>query len=470
MTLKTNLLCYIALLASIVLCSTLTAQTTIGSDLDARLGALIDIKQKDTDGTANAAGGLGMPRVILDTITPDNPSRFARSIGGSGSWPLASHTGLTIYNLQPTGCIDSHTHKWYTPDTNPELTEHVIYKGLYTWNGTQWQYIGNQNKLAPEVKLFTDNRPGDTPQTYKYRKFGEAGYWMLENMRATVLPKGQAGMRLGVDSPPIPSSDTDIDNVMPFVRYAFLRPDDSRLAGDGRDLTDPYYSNMDSEMGYFYTWPAAAYGNTVQTNQGYTDQTPTQGICPDGWYLPSDKDWSILEKHIYENAHLYSTHTEAEVAAWNSSKPWLEEWNNHIMDGAGTYIYRPDGVLSGTATAMTSPCLLPYTSLNTALHPQLDNKSLPSFKGGFSVKPTGSIVTSYSLPPDKSSVYGYFAGFWTSSFYGKGPNEHQYAYSRQLLFVKPYPFSPSPQGGVGRGIRRMLEFVPVRCKADVDPN
>ncbi|MDU1891126.1 MAG: FISUMP domain-containing protein [Dysgonomonas sp.] len=473
MTIKTNLHRHTALFLFIMLCSVqLHAQTTIGSDLDVSPGSLIDIKKYKPDvNNATAKGGLGMPRVILDTITPDNPSRFAHSIGGSGSWPLASHTGLTVYNLQPTGCIDSDTHKWYTPETNPELIEHVIYKGLYTWNGTQWQYIGNQDKLAPEVKLFTDNRPGDTPQTYKYRKFGEAGYWMLENMRATVLPKGQMGLRLGADNPP---GNNIIDDILAFVRYAYAHPEwDPRITGDGRDLTNPYYSNMDPEMGYFYSWAAAAYGNTVRTDQGYTDQTPTQGICPDGWYLPSDKDWSILEKHMYENAHLYSTHTEAEVVAWNSSKPWLDAWNNHIFNSSNNWsmVFRPAGVTSGTATAMTSPCLVPYTNAdNAALRPQLNNKSLPSFKGGFSVKPNGRIVTR-AVPPQKfSGSYGFLANFWTSSFFGSGPNGNIVAYHRQLVFAQPYPVNPSPQGGVGRGVSRMLDLSPVRCKTDVDPN
>lgn len=45
----------------------------------------------------------------------------------------------------------------------------------------------------------------------------------------------------------------------------------------------------DSIYGRLYTWQVAMDNNTEESSQG---------ICPDGWHIPSDKDWSILIDNI----------------------------------------------------------------------------------------------------------------------------------------------------------------------------
>ena len=46
--------------------------------------------------------------------------------------------------------------------------------------------------------------------------------------------------------------------------------------------------------GALYTWPAAMYGS-----EG-SDKNPSgvQGVCPDGWHLPSDSEWKQLEMFL----------------------------------------------------------------------------------------------------------------------------------------------------------------------------
>jgi uncharacterized protein (TIGR02145 family) len=53
-----------------------------------------------------------------------------------------------------------------------------------------------------------------------------------------------------------------------------------------------YFQNSDTakpniQSGYLYTWKTAM---DSMTNEG------VQGICPDGWHLPTDKEWSALTK------------------------------------------------------------------------------------------------------------------------------------------------------------------------------
>ena len=64
--------------------------------------------------------------------------------------------------------------------------------------------------------------------------------------------------------------------------------------------TDPYYyyvngeeSNTD-EYGYLYNWAAAMNGASG------SDENPSgiQGICPEGWHLPSDAEWTQLTNYL----------------------------------------------------------------------------------------------------------------------------------------------------------------------------
>jgi hypothetical protein len=60
-------------------------------------------------------------------------------------------------------------------------------------------------------------------------------------------------------------------------------------APDGNDILGyAYISNPDSlkKYGRLYTWDVAMNGSKEEG---------TQGICPDGWHLPSDEEWKQLE-------------------------------------------------------------------------------------------------------------------------------------------------------------------------------
>jgi len=87
---------------------------------------------------------------------------------------------------------------------------------------------------------------------------------------------------------------------------------------DGRDIDDvmDYYSyeypdvatNV-SIFGHLYNWYAAAdtarYGSVDSVERAYHSGNHIQGICPDGWYLPSDEEYDEL--NIYPTTDLRST-------------------------------------------------------------------------------------------------------------------------------------------------------------------
>jgi uncharacterized protein (TIGR02145 family) len=43
---------------------------------------------------------------------------------------------------------------------------------------------------------------------------------------------------------------------------------------------------------------------------GMAQQKRIQGICPQGWHLPSDREWSQLEQEIYDYPERYSSYED----------------------------------------------------------------------------------------------------------------------------------------------------------------
>jgi len=62
-------------------------------------------------------------------------------------------------------------------------------------------------------------------------------------------------------------------------------------------------------MGGLYTWAAAtaAHDGISLIEEG------VQGVCPDGWHLPSDAEWKQLERHLGMSPE------EAEASKWRGT-------------------------------------------------------------------------------------------------------------------------------------------------------
>ncbi|MFW5884998.1 MAG: fibrobacter succinogenes major paralogous domain-containing protein [Patescibacteria group bacterium] len=96
--------------------------------------------------------------------------------------------------------------------------------------------------------------------------------WMAENMRTTTYPDGTS-ITKGPSAHGASGWDTD-------QGYYSCPPNSS---SDGEDC-----AAADS-LGMLYQWSAAMAGST---NEG------VQGICPDGWRVPTDDEWHALEDYL----------------------------------------------------------------------------------------------------------------------------------------------------------------------------
>ncbi len=160
---------------------------------------------------------------------------------------VASGTGTGSFSYQVSDLVAGLTYYYKAYATNSEGTE---YGSMY--NFTLSGAVGTPGTAAG---IFVDDRDGNT---YALVTIGSQT-WMAENLRY----EGNIPLSVGNQA-----SET--------VAYR-------------------YYPNGDEAnvniYGYLYNWPAAMNG----ANDSESNPSGVQGICPDGWHLPSKSEWEQLE-------------------------------------------------------------------------------------------------------------------------------------------------------------------------------
>ena len=93
--------------------------------------------------------------------------------------------------------------------------------------------------------------------------------WMAENLKVTHYPNG--------DAIPNVTNNTAWEN----------------LSGNNTDDAYCFYNNdTGTDYGALYTYAAAIGDNWTR------DNAVNQGVCPDGWHLPSDAEWTELTDYL----------------------------------------------------------------------------------------------------------------------------------------------------------------------------
>lgn len=392
-----NTTIFYAILCCLIFSPLLNAQVTIGADKAPVEGAILQLKMDDNI-SENSKKGLILPRVNLQ----DKNNLFPMFEADGNDYKLGGivysktdedlkHIGLAIYNTN--FCLNQTGHS----------------NGPYIWNGNQWQSLISQDPIYP-VKSFTDSRDGEV---YTYRKFGDAGIWMLENLRIKRLPGSTNN---------IPIFD-NTSNQTPFMAYP--APNEHQV----ETWKNSKYYDENPKLGVLYNWFAAtnttsstAIGNVEQMQEfplgGTIGQNEVenmgplsdpsnpsvkfvQGICPDGWHLPSDREWNALEKHIYQNADQYSMYTPEQANQWNTAYPWDDKWEYGMTLNSFEWRGVPNDGTSGHGYAMMAPC---------GYYGATRGKSNSYWQGGFYALLAGMIRGT-----DAQYFYGMGASFWTSS-------------------------------------------------------
>jgi len=381
------------LLSAVATMNRIEAQVTIGSDIPPKDGALLDLKELEEENFITARKGLGLPRVNLNDLTKlypmfDDDDNYKNNVSGKQDKENLLHEGLMVYNVSEDFC------------SSPVLT-----KGVYVWNGVQWINLNpvSSPTTSADVTIYKDQDGNE----FKARQFGSAGIWMTENLRAKTYANGST-------APQLSAEDSETDKY-----YCYPAPsDNSENITNGKN--DVYFNKQPS-IGLLYNRLAATNNeNTADVpDQGQiAGDTPgpdeventapggkIQGICPNGWHLPSDREWNQLEKEIYNNPEKYSSYTKAEAQQWNPQQ-WNPQWETMTSESG---IVRGSSTSEGHGWAMMSPCKL----IDSPYNGDYKGRSFVSSMGGFDAILVGSAYEGQlGIGFDQ---YGYNTHLWSSS-------------------------------------------------------
>lgn len=261
------------------------------------------------DGNANAketisynvAYNMSKSRYSYIIFGDENiPKRFSDVViiyaqcGGTTDITMNEYKNLweQIYGLDPT--IDE-------PNSNGNTTKNK--------NLVQWHYDQNNNIFFSGM-------------------FGTAGRWMINNLAATTF------------APNSPTKPTMA------LRSTYLYP--------GGGASNATYLGRE-RIGLLYSGSGALGGqNTANVDQKGIAHTPIQGICPDGWHLPTEFEWSQFINVIQTTPSKWSTNTnnQAAVTVKDSCEPIIGMGKSFsILDGGfSVMLAGRDGSLLGTNT------------------------------------------------------------------------------------------------------------------------
>ena len=172
-----------------------------------------------------------------------------------------------------------------------------------------------------------------------------------------------------VNYQPCPSAPivTDIDgnyyNTLQFGQQCWMREnlrtthyaDGSPVpAGGELSYTNPHYyvnSSVDATLyGYYYNWPAVMHG----ASSSNANPSGVQGVCPDGWHLPSDAEWTQLTNYISSQSEYLCDTSNASIAkalasnsGWRTSSENCAPGNDMSTNNASGFAAVPGGYYNG---------------------------------------------------------------------------------------------------------------------------
>lgn len=79
-----------------------------------------------------------------------------------------------------------------------------------------------------------------------------------------------------------------------------------------------------ASYGYLYNWPAVMHG----ANSSSANPSRVQGVCPNGWHVPSDAEWSQLTDYCSSQTEYVCSGNGDNIAkALAADHDWID-WNN----------------------------------------------------------------------------------------------------------------------------------------------
>lgn len=194
---------------------------------------------------------------------------------------------------------------------------------------------------------------------YNYVKIGNQ-YWLAENMRCN---RYDTQSELAGATVPVYTAPSEEELV--YTPYY--------VDSSNRSLwsTDQFAGNLSADqvakLGYLYNWGAAVGLETKSEVQEQAEafSRSRQGICPNGWHIPTDAEWAAL-KNFIENTDGKGRNTAGKHLKTTSG--WNESTKNDDIYAFGAF---PSGRSTGSSVDAigiescywtATPC--PYTIID----------------------------------------------------------------------------------------------------------
>ncbi len=238
--------------------------------------------------------------------------------------------GQKAYNISLEVSFDGGN--TYAPVPETHISGDVIHISSGTDKVILWDGMAcfpDKNNEEANLKIIAYESKGQPGQgvtdidgnTYRTVIIGNQT-WMAENLKATKYGDG-----------------TTIPHVTDEVAW-------HNLGDNNTDKAYCFYNN-DESLGYgaLYTYAAAVNG-TPQSGNNHV-----QGVCPDGWHVPSDTEWTELENYLIANGYNYDGTTTgnkiakslASTSGWTNSGRIGDVGNNQSTNNTTGWSALPGG-------------------------------------------------------------------------------------------------------------------------------
>jgi uncharacterized protein (TIGR02145 family) len=174
------------------------------------------------------------------------------------------------------------------------------------------EFNPDPNADTGTVWYLTDEREADNTQTYAVKKMADDRIWMVQDLKFGDKCKNNS----------FSSAESNTTNAVSSSSTTYYGS-----CTDSRSETDTE-TPTPAERGYLYNWAAAvnkegAYYNTetykgcTGTTSGYSQTHPCQGICPDGWHLPTSAEYNDATTKFQ-----YAYGCKAQ-GCWDAASAWV---------------------------------------------------------------------------------------------------------------------------------------------------
>lgn len=300
---------------------------------------------------ANLQPGIHHFRLVLESVGTYIMS--ARQHGKTSSIKMVCNAAGTANKIDYQGIV-SKSYRDASTTGMPDFIPRVETSNPFV-AGDQMEFVGYATIGGNEFESHIITQPQQTSESFQLQF-------------DAVLPAP-------VDGLPCPSTPTltDVDGnvystlqlgnqcwMKENLRCIHLPNGDPISFGEEHSASVPYYyypdSNADNQSTYglLYNWSAVLNGESA------SGSTPSgvQGICPDGWHVPSKAEWTVLTGYVGSRSQ-YQCNGESEdigkaladTCGWNAGVADCSVGNNQTANNATGFTGMPTGgfVSSGIA-------------------------------------------------------------------------------------------------------------------------